>query len=231
VPKLRLVPPAPSDDDDVTAVDGPITPARVIDAFRDGRCPSDILFDRFLPRALRLVSVVHFTPLIAAYRAAQWIDELGLRSVVDIGAGAGKFCVAAALASRAHFLGIEQRTRLVAVARELARTFEVQRRVTFVQGTFGVGQQPIPAADVYYLFNPFGENLYGPPDRIDDEVELSDERYVRDVLAVEALLEEAPVGTHLLTYNGFGGEPPPMYREIRVDDRSLPNVLRLWRKT
>jgi len=216
-------------DDAITAVEPHLQPALLANALRAGRLPSDHLFDRLLPRELRLASVVHFTPLVVAQRAAAWFDELGVRSVVDIGSGAGKFCVAAALCSRAHYFGLEQRRSLVVTARELARTFDVQRRVTFVHATFGVGQTPIPTADAYYLFNPFGENVYDTPDHLDDEVELSDARYVRDVYAVESLLEELPAGTYLLTFNGFGGQVPPTWRELRVDD-TLPNVLRLWRK-
>jgi SAM-dependent methyltransferase len=231
VSKLVSLPiPPPLADEEITAVDSVLLPSTIIDALREGRCPSDLVFDRFLPRALRLVSVTHFTPLVVARRAAEWIDELGIRSVVDIGSGAGKFCVAAALAGGARYLGIEHRRSLVLAARELARTFDIHSRVTFVHATFGLGQTPIPQADAYYLFNPFGENMYGPPDHIDEDVELNDDRYLRDVLAAESLLEDLPVGTYVITYNGFGGEMPPSFRELRVDD-DLPNSLRLWRKT
>jgi hypothetical protein len=100
--------------------------------------------------------------------------------------------------------------------------------VRFVPGTFGVGQ--VPVADAYYLYNPFGENLFGPQEQLDADVELSDARYHRDIDAVERMLTEAELGTCLLTYNGFGGEIPSSYTEVRVD-REMPNVLRMWRKT
>src|SRR5688572_31833715 len=82
-------------------------------ALRAGRCPMDCAFDRFLPADLRRVSDEHWTPLVAALRAAQWLDEAGVRTVVDIGSGAGKFCVAAALAGHCRFKGLEHRRRLV----------------------------------------------------------------------------------------------------------------------
>lgn len=151
-----------------------------------------------------------------------------MRSVVDVGSGAGKFCVAAALCGRARFHGVEQRPRLVAAARELARVFDVGDRVTFSHAVFGPAS-PLPRADAYYFYNPFGENLFGPEDRLDDEVEVSEPRYVREVAAVEAMLGRAPVGTYILTYNGFGGGVPTSYATIRVD-RKLPNTLRLWRR-
>lgn len=158
-------------------------------------------------------------------RASQWIDEFKIRSVVDIGSGAGKFCTAAALSSKANYLGLEQRSRLVGVARELASVLEVDRQVTFIQGVLS----HLPSADAYYMYNPFGENLFGHEGRIDGDVELSEARYRHDVAASEKLLAAAPLGTYLLTYNGFGGEVPSAYREVRVD-RELPNVLRMWKK-
>ena len=88
----------------------------------------------------------------------------------------------------------------------------------------------MPEADAYYLFNPFGENLDEADGWIAPDVELSDARYERDVSAAEAVLRDAPVGSFVVTYNGFGGRVPWYYREVRVD-RELPSVLRMWQKT
>lgn len=160
-------------------------------------------------------------------RAAEWLGELDVRTVVDIGSGAGKFCVAAALSGRCHFTGLEQRPRLVEAARALARLFQVDERTSFVEGVLGETQ--LPVADAYYLYNPFDENLLGEGEQIDTEVEHSTERFARDVAHVKQLLGSARVGTYVITYNGYGGLLPPAYHEVRVD-RELPNVLRLCRK-
>jgi SAM-dependent methyltransferase len=203
----------------------------IAELLRDNTCRSDYAFDRLLPDDLRTPSMLHWTPLFVAAQAARWIDEMGIRTVLDIGSGAGKFCVAAALAGgsgSASYIGIEQRARLVVASRELAQTLEVDDRVTFFQGTFGPSH--LPAADAYYMYNPFGENLFGPQSQIDGDVELSLERYRRDIVATEAMLKAAPVGTYLLTYNGFGGAVPSSFKVIRVD-RELPNVLQMWKKT
>ncbi|HEX7481258.1 MAG TPA: class I SAM-dependent methyltransferase [Polyangiales bacterium] len=203
------------------------SPEQIAQALRDGQPPPDSSFDRLLPPSLRQVSRQHWTPLHIAVRAATWLDAVGVSSVVDIGAGPGKFCVAAALAGNFEITGLEQRPRLLAAARELARTFAVDDRVSFVQGA--LGEVATPLADAYYLYNPFGENLFGCRERVDEDVELGRERYDRDVATIELLLRHAPVGTYVLTYNGFGGKLPASYREVRSDSQ-LPNVLRLCRK-
>lgn len=195
-------------------------------AIRSGTCPDDDVFDRFLPQDLRRVSGLHWTPLVVALRAARWLELSGIREVVDLGSGAGKFCVAAALASRCSFVGLEQRPRFVD-ARELSRRFGVEDRVQFVQAT--LDQRAIPSADAYYLYNPFGENLFGPDEHLGDDVDLSPERYERDIAQMEAFFQAAPAGTFVIKYNGFGGRLPPSYEKVLVD-YELPSLLRMWCK-
>lgn len=199
----------------------------LIDRLQSGAPASDGAFDRFLPLSSRLVSSQFWTPIAVIQRAASWIDEHEIASVVDVGAGAGKFCVGCALASRATFVGVEHRARLVSVASRLAARFSVLDRVSFVEGDAARG---LPVAEAYYLFNPFGENLFPSPDHLDDDVELCRARYLSDIDAIERMLADSAVGTFLLTYNGFGGGVPATFQEIRVA-RDLPSVLRLWRKT
>jgi hypothetical protein len=215
-------------DHEVTAIDLAAHLAlNVARTMRAGRCPRDATFDRLLPHDLRRLSGEHWTPLVAVARAAQWLDEVGVRTVVDIGSGAGKFCVAGALAGRCRFIGIEHRAQLVASARELARALGVDDRVEFAHRVFG--RDPLPAADAYYVYNPFGENVFGSEHPFGEDVDVSEERYARDVAALEELLQSAPAGTYFLTYNGFGGRVPHTYERVRID-RELPSVLCLWRQ-
>jgi predicted RNA methylase len=204
-----------------------LSPRRVAEAIRAGNV-TDRAFDRFLADEHEAISAVHWTPVAVALRVARWLEELEVKTVVDVGAGVGKFCVASALAgSSCHFIGVEQRPRFVEAARALAELFEVTNRVEFVEGS--LGEAPLPDAEAFYLYNPFGENLFEPEDHLDTEVELNDERYARNVADVEDLLHHARVGTYVITYNGFGGRVPDTYKEVRVD-RWLPNLLKMWRK-
>ena len=203
------------------------TARELADEIRRGGLPDDELFDLFLPLPLRVMSRLFWTPLAVAVRAAGWFAELDVGTVADIGSGAGKFCVAAALAGGCRFIGLEQRPALVDAAERLARAFAVDDRVRFVVGV--LDPATVPAADAYYLYNPFGENRFGPEAHIDEAVELSGDRFRRDVARVEDMLRQARPGTYVVTYNGFGGRVPDDYTEIRIDC-TLPNLLQMWRK-
>lgn len=205
----------------------PPTPQEVARAMRRGLIPDDVDFDSLLPPDLRAVSSQHWTPLAVAMRVAEWLRLYKVGSLVDIGAGAGKFCVAAALASEARVIGLEQRPHLVTAARALAAQFGLGERCRFIVGTLGACA--LPSAKAYYLYNPFGENLFDIDDHVDEEVELSTARFERDVALVRKCLAQAPAGTYVFEYNGFGGELPDGYEELCIDWK-LPNVLRLSRK-
>ena len=188
-------------------------------------CPADRAFDQFLPERLRVVSLFYWSPLPVAQRAAEWFTDAGVRTVVDIGSGAGKFCVAAALFGRSRFIGLERRPFLVQSARALARLFDVNDRVRFVDGALDA--VPTPVAEAYYFFNPFGDYSFG----VERLTNMGDEaRRAHDVAAAEQLLRRAAVGTWILTFNGFGGRMPEGYDLARVD-WELPAALRMWKKT
>lgn len=201
------------------------TAQQVADAIRSGVCPSDRFFDQFLPYDLREASGRFWTPLSVALKVADWLSHYGVRHVVDIGSGAGKFCIAAALASRCRFTGLEQRSRLVQESHRLAQVFGIEERVHFLHSTL----DQIPEADAYYLYNPFGENLCAPHESLDQDVELSPERYERDISFMEEFFAQAPPGTLVVKFNGFGGRMPASYEEILVDP-DVPSALRMWRK-
>jgi SAM-dependent methyltransferase len=196
-------------------------------ALRAGRSSAEEAFDRFLPRELREVSARYWTPVPVVRRAAAWLREIEVRTVVDIGSGAGKFCVAAALLSRCRFTGLEQRASLVACARGLAGTFDVGDRVTFVHGDLDAAGAL--AADAYYLFNPFGEYSFDAARYADPDVVFTPDAYRKDVATAAALLSRAAPGTFVITFNGFGGKVPPSYEQLDVAAR-LPGTLRLWRQ-
>jgi SAM-dependent methyltransferase len=203
------------------------SPQQITKAILSGTLPNDDVFDRHLPLEMRVVSSRFWTPLRVAVAVGRWLGNVGARSVVDIGSGPGKFCIAASLVTDCVYFGIEHRTKLVEAAQDLAQRFNVEARVAFIEGSFG--DVAISNADAFYFFNPFGENLYWCDERLDDTVPIGPNRYRHDVALARRFLTALRVGTHVVTYNGFGGRVPDSFVEVRGDD-SLPNTLRMWRK-
>src|SRR5690349_19097198 len=94
----------------------------------------DSAFDRIYPDHVQRLSRLHFTPVSVALRAAGWLaPEPGMR-VLDVGAGAGKLCMVAALSHAARWHGVERDPSLVAVARGAARELAVEHCTSFAVG-------------------------------------------------------------------------------------------------
>lgn len=205
-----------------------MTPERVGRALRSGVLVSDHAFDVHLAPPFQRIAGLYWTPVEVAAKAAWWLAELGAHTVLDAGAGAGKFCVIAALARELEVTGVEHRAELAAHARALATRFGVAERVRIVDGRLETID--LRAFDALYAFNPFGENLFSPATRIDSTVPLSAERHRLDVTFLERALVALPDGRLLATYHGFGGRVPGSFECVRQAALGT-DVLRVWRKT
>src|SRR4051812_8774559 len=91
-----------SDDPPVAAHSPVLETDEIIRRLGTGARVDDVSFDRHLPRELRAASDVFWTPLDVVELAVNWFRLYNIRSIVDIGSGAGKFCVAAALRGCRH---------------------------------------------------------------------------------------------------------------------------------
>ena len=192
-----------------------------------GRLVLDTDFDAWLPYAVRRASARHWTQVGVAVRVSRWLEACGVSSVLDVGAGAGKFCTVGALSSGISFTGIEQRPHLVEAAHTLARRFGVSERAHFVHGD--LDSVDFRRFDALYFYNPFGENVMPVVDRLDGSTELSYRRFERDVTKVQDLLGQLPIGAYLVTYNGYGGRVPDSFELVQARPAGL-SILRLWRK-
>ncbi len=185
----------------------------------------DETFDLLFPSDVRRLSSFHWSPIQLAMRAAELaVSEPGAK-VLDVGAGAGKFCLIGSFVTEGIFFGIEQRQYLVDTARDIADRYKIPR-VHFDHGN--MIDYDWRSFDCIYLYNPFSENL-DKSIRIDDSCALSSDLYVIYIRAVQAKLTDLKSGTRVVTLNGFGGEFPPSYQLLhREGSDSLP--LELWIK-
>jgi len=195
---------------------------------REPQRTEDTTFDAVYPLAIRAISRRFWTPVAVARRAAELLRHAGAHTVLDVGSGVGKFVlVAAAETPDIEFVGVEQRAKLVEVARQ------VQARLGISNARFEVGDvTQIPWRDFegLYFFNPLEENLFNDGGQIDDSVELTQSRFFRDVVRFEEGLREAPRGMAIVTYHGTSGRMPDCY-ELTDKERAGSDWLRLWVKT
>lgn len=195
---------------------------------RAGQLIADDDFDAWLPAPLRQPSRRYWTHVGVAVRVASWLRSRGVCSVLDVGSGAGKFCVVGALSTGLSFTGVEQRGHLFDAARSLAARFGVSDRARFVHGDFDTVD--CQRFDALYFYNPFGENVAPRASQLDETVELGRARFNRDIATAQAVLSRMPVGAYLVTYNGYGGRVPDNFDLLQAKVAGL-SLLRLWRKT
>jgi 2-polyprenyl-3-methyl-5-hydroxy-6-metoxy-1,4-benzoquinol methylase len=88
-----------------------------------GQFISDSFFDELYPKRLKLRSPRHYTPVEVAMRVGELISPDGGERVLDVGSGAGKFTIAAALCGKGFFTGVDMDPSLCEVASELAKDF------------------------------------------------------------------------------------------------------------
>ncbi|MEW5977090.1 MAG: class I SAM-dependent methyltransferase [Acidobacteriota bacterium] len=180
-------------------------------------------FDRMLPAAWRRLSLLHWTPVSVARRAAQLLVRGPATRVLDVGSGPGKFCLVGALATEGHFTGVEQRLHLVEFSKALVRLYDIPR-VRFVCAN--AEDLDWSEFDAFYFYNPFYENV-DPDKKIDEGVRLSPTLYGRYVTMVQERLAAAPPGTRVVTYHGMGGDLPRGYQRI-LQELHESGLLELW---
>lgn len=185
---------------------------------------SDSAFNQLYPLHIQQLSTQHWTPLSIAKKAAKFLTMEKDASILDIGCGAGKFCLAAAhYYPHARYYGIEQRKWLLHWAEEAKKKLDVPN-VHFLEGNFT--QVDFKQFDHFYFFNAFYENLSGT-DKIDQSIDYSSELYYYYARYLFRKLQQKPSGTRLATYHSLEDEIPPEYHVVAVD---ISGLLKFWIK-
>jgi SAM-dependent methyltransferase len=183
----------------------------------------DEKFDLIYPRKVRELSSTFWTPVAVAAEAATMLVTAPRRRVLDIGSGAGKFCLVGASLMDGRFTGVEQRSDLVAAAR-LAATDLQRTDVDFIHGN--LMDIDFAEYDAFYLFNPFEENTFNGH-KIDRAVPLSPELFKRYTSHVATQLGARPLGTRVVTYMGYADDIPACYS---CESALFGDDLKLWIK-
>lgn len=185
---------------------------------------SDAGFHRLYPKELHAQASMHWTPLAVAKTAAAFLAaEPGIR-ILDIGSGAGKFCLAAAhYQPNALYTGVEQRAGLVKHAIDAARQLQLEQ-VVFINTN--IDQVDFSLYDHFYFFNAFHENI-AEAYRIDEQVVYSADLYHRYNRYVYRQLEKKAAGTRLATFHSNEAEIPRSYHLVNTAENES---LKCWIK-
>lgn len=208
----------------VKEIEKPIYANQKISTTTDKWFISDILFNRLYPDSLLHQASMHWTPLQVAKKAAEFLSVGKSPKILDIGSGAGKFCLAAAYYQpEAFFYGIEQRKELVIAADTAMKILQLQN-ISFVKAN--ITAIDLKAYDHFYFFNSFYENL-DDNFKIDNEISYSAERYSTYKSYVYKQLEKKSVGTRIATFHSTEDEIPEQYHIVGA---SIDNFLKFWIK-
>jgi SAM-dependent methyltransferase len=197
-----------------------------IESLRMRTAVSDAVFDSIFPAEVQQLSERHWTPVSVALRAAELVAPRPGARILDVGSGAGKFCLIAALSCRATFVGVEQRPHLVEAANRAKQALGAER-AEFVEGNLtSLGFDDF---DGFYFFNPFYEHVAVGTATLDETIALDPLFFVHYVCFCWKALLLARRGTRVVTYYGIGGMLPKSYRRVHKE-RAGTDVLELWVK-
>ena len=184
---------------------------------------SDNDFDALYPEHIRQLSMKHWTPLNVAIKAANFLAAPQVR-ILDIGSGAGKFClVAAYYHSDILFCGVEQRQELVHQAEKIQQKTQISNaRFTHANIT----EINFEEFDHFYYYNSFFENI-DLQNAIDDTIEISMNLYRYYIQYLFVALQQKPAGTKLVTFQSLEQEIPPGYKLVGT---AYGKLLKMWIK-
>lgn len=183
----------------------------------------DSEFDVIYSDKMKKISDIHFSPIEVSKIAARFlVDKIGMR-ILDVGAGAGKFCMIGSACTEGFFTGVEQRENLHNLSKSISQKFNLTN-LKFINSN--ITEISFKDFDGFYLFNPFYENM-NVSGKMDDSVELKRELYDDYSLYVKIQLDSKPIGTKLVTYFSYLNEIPKSYK-MQFSD--FDGKLKMWEK-
>ena len=185
---------------------------------------SEDQFGKLYPSSIQQLDELHWSPLSVVCKAADFLANKPQVRILDIGSGAGKFCLAGAFRKPlAFFEGVEQRKYLADHAIAANKQLGLEN-VRFIHKNFT--QLNFEEYDHFYFYNSFYENIDGV-DKIDDTIDYSIELYNYYNRLLSRKLSELAPGTRIVTYKSLDYEIPAGYCLV---DAQLDNELKFWIK-
>lgn len=181
---------------------------------------NDEAIHNLYPKNISRMAARHWTPIRVIKEALAFLNTNNNCHILDIGSGAGKFClIGAKHLPNVNFYGIEQRGYLVEQAKSIQEQLGLDN-IAFMEGNFTT--LDFKKFDHFYFFNSFWENL-DDTDKIDDTIDYSETLYDYYVTYLRNALAEMPPGTRVVTYHSLLDEIPDSYRLVHTKDDGMLN--------
>ena len=180
-------------------------------------------FNAIYPRSIRRLAEKHFTPLSVATTASEFLVNKAGTKVLDIGSGAGKFCMVGAANTNGRFTGVEQRSVLVELSIRLSILYGLNN-VAYLNAN--VTSINFFDYDAFYIYNSYYENI-DIHQSMDDTVLLNPPLFGAYSMYTREQLSGLRPGIRLATYYTSRTIVPPSYKLI---DSLHDGHLDLWEK-
>jgi len=172
-----------------------MTLEKIRSRLKNNQTIDDIEFDALYPKSFLNISDRHFSSIYVCQLAARFLSEQKQANILDIGSGAGKFCIIGALShENTCFTGVEYRATLHMEAVYLKNQFQLSN-CDFVNGN--IIDYNIQDFNAFYMFNPFLEQK-DKSAIINIDFEYEDK--IDYLNYVFEKFEKMPPGTRLSTY-------------------------------
>ncbi|GLU55258.1 class I SAM-dependent methyltransferase [Dyadobacter frigoris] len=156
----------------------------------------DDTFNELYPNRIKKLSSRHWTPVVVAKMAAEYLAKKPNIKVLDIGSGAGKFCLVGAACTQGMFYGIEQRDYLIEISKKIAAKYHLPN-IEFINSN--INKINFCDYEAFYFFNSFYENV-DTSCPIDNIILPSNDLFYAYSNYVKQQLQSTAVGTRLVTY-------------------------------
>lgn len=195
----------------------------IFKALRSDVNVDDSTFNDLYPPNIKKLALRHWTPVDVAKMAANYLVQHPNDKVLDIGAGAGKFCLIGACCTKGRFYGVEQRESLVEISNEIAQKHHIDN-VEFIHAN--IDQISFADYDAFYFYNSFYENM-DTSCPIDHAVILDKELYHSYTEYLRKQFRQLPIGTRIVSYWSGWEEIPTSFE---LDQTACSGMLNFWKK-
>lgn len=196
----------------------------IFEHLKQNKSIDDNEFNELYPIRIKKLAPRHWTPVKIARKAADFLVDKPDKKVLDIGSGAGKFCLVGAALTNGIFYGVEQRKSLIKLSRKIAKKYKIDN-AEFIHSN--IMEISFLDYEAFYFFNSFQENI-DLTARIDKSSAPSGELYHLYTGYLKDQLDKTPIGTKLVTYWSNCREVP---KSFSLEAISHSGVLIFWRKT